>query len=231
MIVSIHQPCYLPWLGLIHKIHSSEIFVLMDEVQLSDSAFQNRTQLLSNNGNKKYLTIPIEKKGYQSKRISNILIANPQWAIDHWNFISNNYKSHVHFNEITSAIELLFSQKSQSLVDILIQSMQISLVFFDVNVRLIRQSELDYDRSTRKSELVMELLKAVGASCYISGTGAKDYQNELDFQKAGIELRYQEFKHPVYSQKNSTEFIPGMSAIDLLMNLGAHESAKLLRTI
>jgi hypothetical protein len=231
MIVTIHQPCYLPWLGLMQKIHLSEIFVLMDEVQLSDSAFQNRTQLLSNNGKGKFLTLPIEKKGYQSKPMSEILIANPRWAIDHWNFISNNYKSHAYFNEIASEIELLLDQKTQLLVDVLIRSMKISNAFFDINVRFIRQSELDYDRSKRKSELVVELLKAVGASCYVSGIGAKAYQNDADFENAGIELRYQDFKHPVYSQKNATEFIPGMSAIDVLMNLGASESAKLLRAI
>ncbi len=231
MIVTIHQPCYFPWLGLLHKIHSSQVFMVMDEVQLSDSAFQNRTQLLSNIGKERFLTIPIEKKGYQSKFISEIVIADPQWTTDHWNFISNNYKSHVHFAAIANEIELALKSKTKMLVDVLIHSMKILIEFLDINVQVIRQSELDYDRSKRKSELVIELLRAAGASCYISGTGAKDYQNELDFQKAGIELRYQEFKHPIYSQKNTNEFIPGMSAIDLLMNLGAHESAKLLRTI
>jgi len=101
----------------------------------------------------------------------------------------------------------------------------------EIDLKVIKQSDLDYDRSKRKSDLIIELLNAAGASCYISGTGAKDYQNELDFHKAGIELRYQEFKHPIYSQKNTNGFIPGMSAIDLLMNLGANESAKLLRTV
>ena len=231
MIVTIHQPCYFPWLGLLHKIHSSQVFMVMDEVQLSDSAFQNRTQLLANTGKERFLTIPIEKKGYKSKSMSELMIANPQWANYHWNFISNNYKSHAYFTEIGHEIELVLGRKAQSLVDVLIYSMEISIACFDINIKVIRQSELDYDRSKRKSDLVIELLKSVNASCYISGTGAKAYQSDVDFQKAGIELRYQEFKHPIYSQKNTNEFIPGMSAIDLLMNLGAHESAKLLRTI
>ena len=231
MIVSIHQPCYFPWLGLLHKIHSSQVFLLMDEVQLSDSAYQNRTQLLANNGKEKFLTIPIQKKGYQSKPMSEILIASPHWSIDHQNFISNNYKAHTNFAAISSEIQIVFEDSSLSLVDILSHSMQKLFSLFDIKVKLVRQSQLNYDRSKRKSELVIELLKAVNASCYISGTGAKAYQNDADFANAGIELKYQEFKHPVYPQKNTIQFVPGMSAIDMLMNIGPSASAQLLRTV
>ena len=31
--ISIHQPVYLPWLGFFGKIISSDIFVILDDVQ------------------------------------------------------------------------------------------------------------------------------------------------------------------------------------------------------
>ena len=33
MIVSIHQPAYLPWIGYFNKIINSDIFVYLDTVQ------------------------------------------------------------------------------------------------------------------------------------------------------------------------------------------------------
>jgi hypothetical protein len=33
MIVSIHQPNYLPWIGYFNKISRSDIFVIFDDVQ------------------------------------------------------------------------------------------------------------------------------------------------------------------------------------------------------
>ena len=33
MRVSGHQPAYLPWLGLFHKLYLSDVFVYMDTVQ------------------------------------------------------------------------------------------------------------------------------------------------------------------------------------------------------
>ena len=34
MIVSIHQPNYLPWLGFFNKIKQSDLFILFDDVQI-----------------------------------------------------------------------------------------------------------------------------------------------------------------------------------------------------
>ena len=61
MIVSIHQPSYFPWLGWLHKVNNSDVFIMMDEVQLSDSAYQHRNIFLDKEGNEKYLNIGITR--------------------------------------------------------------------------------------------------------------------------------------------------------------------------
>lgn len=87
MITSIHQPSYFPWLGLLHKINSSDTFILLDDVQLSDSAFQHRNIFLSNDGKVKYLTIPFVKKEYRNKGFKDLEIADPMWTKNHLNFL------------------------------------------------------------------------------------------------------------------------------------------------
>ena len=63
MIVSIHQPNYLPWLGYFDKIKQSDIFVVFDDVQFprGKKHFGHRNQIKTNTG-KKWLTVPIKNK-------------------------------------------------------------------------------------------------------------------------------------------------------------------------
>ena len=61
MIVSIHQPNYLPWLGYFNKIARSDVFVIFDDVQFpigKKGFFGNRNQIKTNNG-KMWLTVPV----------------------------------------------------------------------------------------------------------------------------------------------------------------------------
>jgi hypothetical protein len=59
--------------------------------------------------------------------------------------------------------------------------------------------------------------------------GARAYFDPAPFAQAGMEVIWQEFSHPVYSQQFG-EFLPYLSTLDVLMNHGAEESRKILRS-
>ena len=66
---------------------------------------------------------------------------------------------------------------------------------------------------------MVNICKEVGADTYLSGTGAKDYLIDEEFDKAGLKLIYQNFIHPTYRQRFG-DFQPYMSIVDLLFNCG-----------
>ena len=127
MILSMHQPSYFPWLGLLDKIRQSDVFLVMDEVQLSDSAYQHRNLLLSADGTPKFLTIPFVKKNYLQKPIKALEIASPQWRIQHLNFIRNTYRNHRHAAEIMPRVEEFYAAEYRLLADAVIASMRLAL--------------------------------------------------------------------------------------------------------
>ena len=61
----------------------------------------------------------------------------------------------------------------------------------------------------------------------MSGKGAKDYMDIQKFNEFGVNVTFQEFEHPIYIQKSSTDFIPGLSILDVLFNQGVEETKKL----
>ena len=50
MIVSVHQPHFLPWTGYLNKLVHSDVFVWLDSVQYRKNYFQNRTEIRGRDG-------------------------------------------------------------------------------------------------------------------------------------------------------------------------------------
>ena len=71
MILTAHQPCYLPWLGLFHKIAISDIFCFFDIVQYQKKDFNNRNKIKTIHGGI-WLSVPAESKNHLSKNAKDL---------------------------------------------------------------------------------------------------------------------------------------------------------------
>lgn len=236
MIVSIHQPSYFPWLGWLHKVMQSDTFVLMDNVQLSDSAYQHRNIFLTNTGTEKFLSVGIKKKGYKDVFLKNIeLRMDFNWQEEHLRFLNANYSKHPFYNEVMEHIAPVFNKSYKILGEVLSDVVSITLDMFEVKTKVINQSEMNYNTAAKKGDLVLALIEACGGKTYLSGHGAKDYMADDVFAEKGIKLVYQQFTHPHYTQLNTgndpVKFIPGIASLDLLFNVGIEESRKILHGV
>jgi hypothetical protein len=226
MILSIHQPSYFPWLGMLDKIRNSDVYMVMDEVRLSDSAYQHRNLLLTADGCEKFLTIPLVKKDYLNIPLREIRIAPQDWRSKHLNFLKQNYGRHPFAEEIMPELESFFSVNYELVVDAAVASMLLTFRFFRIDAKIVFQSDMSYDHSLRRGDLVVALARAAGADCYLSGTGARTYLDESAF--GDLTLRYNEFTHPSYAQHRLDTFCSGLSSLDALFNLGAEGARTLL---
>ena len=115
------------------------------------------------------------------------------------------------------------------LIDVLQDTMTVSMEMFNIKTIATSQSRLHYDKTAKKSRIISSLLRSVKAERYLSGQGARDYMVTEDFEKDDIEIIFQDFEHPVYSQQNSKngEFQKGLSCLDMLFNLGIEEARKI----
>ena len=80
MIVSIHQPQYIPWLPYYSKISNSDIFVFLDNVQFQKNGLHNRNELKNSNG-RFWLTIPISFN--LGDKLSDIKVIDRRWFKKH----------------------------------------------------------------------------------------------------------------------------------------------------
>ncbi len=217
MIVSIHQPAYLPWLGYFEKIARADVFVYLDTVQFEKNSFINRNRIKTPQG-PQWLTIPVLTKGHTEGTLRHTEVDDRQpWREKHLKSIAMNYRKAPYFGKYYPEMEKLLRFPENRLSELCWQQLQYWIADLGIKTRLVRASEMDV--VSRKSDLVLDICVTLGATKYISGALGRGYLVESDFATAGIEVDYQDYHHPVYSQAHG-DFSPYMSVLDLVLNMG-----------
>ena len=228
MIAAIHQPHYFPWLGYFDKMAKSDVFILMDEVQLEKGSYMYRNRILNAQGKITFLTISADKHGYLSRKYCELTTTNDEhWLEMHRNEIKRAYQDSPFFEEVWNELRDLFETREQTICQYCIRSVIRLKTLLGIPTKIVLQSELEFDDEKRKNDLVLNLCQAVAADGYLSGNGARKYTDESAFESAGIRLRYQNFSSPVYAQLHTDSHVPGLSTLDILFNCGIAETKAL----
>lgn len=221
MIVAIHQPNFFPWLGYFDKINRSDIFVFLDDVQFpkKGGSWTNRVKLISGN-EPRWITATLDRNYHGVRNINEMLYKeNEPWREKALNTIFLNYKRAPFFEENFPFFEKLINNKNNCISEYNTHSiLAINEKLGIPSGKIYTSSNLPHIGSS--NELLISLIKILGGKTYMCGGGADGYQDEVLFNEAGIELKFQNYMHPEYNQQGSDEFQPGLSIIDAVMNLG-----------
>lgn len=219
-IVTIHQPNYLPWIGLFSKVKRAECFVVADDFPYTKHSGTNRNKIRTNSG-WYYLTIPIEKIYYNTPICNVLLPSDKSWIKNHWENIRSHYAKSMFFKLFSDSFSEFYKNDFQYLWELNMEIILYLIACFKIEVEIIRSSDLGIDNSElNKTETLIEITKAVGGNTYISGPSGRDYLDHKLFRDNEINLSYFCFQHPEYRQRYKP-FIPNISAIDLLFNVGS----------
>jgi len=227
-IVVIHQPDFLSYLGFFHRLLYADLYIVLDDVQFvsSSRSWTNRDKIKTQNG-EKWLTLSVNKCPRETK-INQVELNNAvNWKQKNIDLLIQNYKKSKFFDEIFPYLEALYKNNGNNLSLFNLASITMLTELFDIKIEIINSSTLKTTKT--KSERLVELLKQVNATHYLSGVGAKDYHKDKPYDDANIQVIWQNFTHPVYPQLYG-EFIPYLSSIDLLFNCGIEQSREILRS-
>jgi hypothetical protein len=198
-----------------HKVMSADIFVYLDIVQFSKNGLQNRNQIKTANG-PLWLTVPV--KHNLGRSIAATEIADNRATEKHWNTLVANYSRTAGFDRWRHELHELLTRPSESLADVAIASTEWLLEKLNVNAKRMLASEIS-NAQGHASELVASICKALGATEYLTGTGAMAYLNLSNFSAFGCQVLVQQWVPFTYDQKYiTTGFTSDLSTLDLLLN-------------
>lgn len=246
MKVSIHQPNHWPYLGFIHKMMAADIFVVFDTAQFVKDDYHHRNRVRNNSvEGYKWLTVPVEKKRVPIKdvRVDNgQLIKRMLWTDFHRHTIDDLYRTTPGYRDHEDFLEEIYGRRWDDLLSLNMAIIRYLAEIFEIKIPIIMSSDMEcirgfdcreeppreeqesmseadmyYWKNLRATKRIIAMCKEAGGDTYVSGISGKDYMMERLFDRAGLKVEYQSFRHPVYRQRYSP-FMPNMSALDYIMN-------------
>jgi hypothetical protein len=217
--VAIVQSNYLPWKGYFDLIDTVDEFVLLDDVQFTKRDWRNRNQIKSPSG-LIWLTVPVKSKGRFSQPINETEIDySRNWQIEHWKSIELNYRRAPFFGWVESWLRYpLLSSTFRTVSDL--NEALLKLICSKVGVQTTITRSSAYPTAADRSQRLLEICAASGASEYLSGPAAAVYLDTELFETRGIHVNWFSYdRYPEYPQLWGG-FVHQVSVLDLLLNCG-----------
>mgnify|MGYP001558918600 CR=1 FL=1 len=230
MNVAMMQPGFMPWPGLFELIYKSDIFIFLDDFQFSVQSYDQRNRMFIDKGRAGWYTIPVQKSiSFKAPLNKTGIHESLAWREKIWKRITFNYRGAPYFAQMSPSInEWLFSVKG-SLAELNMDFIKLVCSVLDLKPQFRISSE--YATDARRSRRVLELLRWCGAKRYFCARGSFDYMRKDNiFPVIDIEVLFQDYIYRPYKQVGAVEtFLPHLSILDALMNIGAKDTAELVQ--
>jgi len=222
IIIIIHQPNYMPWSGFIHKWLLADIFVVLYTVQFHKNEWQNRNRIKTAAG-EQWITAPVTYRFPQ--RIEDVGIAQNHWARKQVASIEQAYAKSPYLDDYWAPIKQILLAKHDRLVDLNTEIIQCLGKMLGCTSPLLLASSLPINHDDPTQRLIA-LTQHLEGDVYLSGSEGRNYLNKQAFSDKHIDLMFQQCSPPTYPQLHG-EFMPYLSALDVLLNIGEDAKEKI----
>lgn len=218
MIVTSHQPNFLPYLGVFYKAYKSDVLVLSDDVLFSKKGMHNWNYIRTINGSQK-ITVPVA--AHHDMRLCDIQVSEPERALPKIvRTLREAYARAKHYDEGQEILSIIESMAKESLrmTELNVAIIRHIIIRMEIEVQVVSATK-SLALTGNKDDRILEMCRRLNADVYYSGMGAKVYHDESRYQENGIALVYSDYEPVLYRQKYEP-FLPNMSIIDYIFNEG-----------
>jgi hypothetical protein len=220
MQVAILQPTYWARAHVWNRILTSDVFIWLDSVKFSRSAtkWEDRTVVETTDGRAVALRLPLNGSRTVTWGEAGL---NDGWR-KHLATLTQCYSKRPHWQAIKPAVEAVYEEDAKTIDAVCWRSLEATASVLHPECRFLRSSTMGVESS--KGELVLDLVKEVGGTSYLSGAPGMSYLPLDRFADAGVDVVVQDWQAPV-----TRHGLANPSVVDLLANLGPEATRVCLR--
>jgi len=218
MQVVISQSMYFPWVGFLEQLRLADVFVRYDDVQFSKGSFTNRVQIKTASG-PRWLTVPLPGL-HLGQCINTVQLDDRRdWRGQHRDQLAQAYRKAPYAAQMLSLVDAVFSQPVTTLSQLAHASTLALADYFGLTDDLRQYDVTSLNIPGNSSQRVLDVVRKVDGTVYITGHGARNYLDHAAFEQAGVAVQYMHYRRLPYPQLHG-EFTPYVSALDLVANCG-----------
>lgn len=217
MKVAVIQSSYIPWRGYFDMIDDVDLFVFYEDVQYSKGSWRNRNKIKTEQG-AAWLTVSVDY-AFPQKICDTKINYSTLWNRQHVDLVRQWYKNAPFFSDYFDEFAAMIESRYESISDLNQALCSWLMKHLFIDTKLMCSTELKCEG--QKTDRLIDLLKKVGATHYLSGPSAMDYIQADQFTSNGIGLSYKSYDYADYPQLHG-QFEGAVTILDLLFNTGPH---------
>ena len=217
MRVAVLQSNYLPWKGYFDIIQAVDEFVFYDDVQYTKNDWRNRNRIKTAQG-VQWITVPTGSD--LDRCIDQVELPDAHWQAKHWKTLQQSYARAPHFERYRPFFEDVYLARRWTRLAELNRYLieHIAREFLGIGTQF--RDAREFTLAGHKSERLLDLVRQLGTTTYVSGPSARDYMDLDAFTEAGIAVEFFDYSgYPEYPQLHPA-FEHGVSIVDLLFQTG-----------
>jgi hypothetical protein len=213
--IGVIQSSFIPWRGYFDFIASVDKFIFYDDVQYSKGSWRNRNRIKCPGG-ARWLTVPVRHRSLSQLVQETEIDDRHDWRSRHMALWSTAYRNAPFYSDVRNLLGDL-GRGDRTISQINTRLIRSICAYLEIDTPLSLSSE--FAVAGQRTERLMQLLQAVGATSYLSGPSADSYLDKESFRHAGIRLEYKSYDYAAYPQQWDP-FDPVVSVLDLIANCG-----------
>jgi hypothetical protein len=224
------QPTFLPWSGYFALVDAADVLVFLDDFQFRRRSWHHRNRIFATPGQAAWITVPAEHTGSDSRAAINrtVPVLDTRFKGTFRGMLQQGYGRSDHLEELMPSLTTWIESDWAYLADLNIAFIELVFRLVGIETKTLRSS--DVGSAGRRSARLADLLRRVGAGRYVSAAGSRDYMAEDGvFPLAGVETCFQDYEPVEYPQQGADQFVPQLSVLDLLLQVGPDRALDTIR--
>jgi hypothetical protein len=216
MKVAAIQSSFIPWRGYFDFIASVDAFVFLDDVQYSKNGWRNRNRIKTSQGSR-WITVPVRHQSLSQLICDTEIDERKDWRESHLRLWHEHYGAAPYYRDALALLGDIERELVGTISELNIALTKRIAGYFEISTRTILSSELRL--SGTKTDRLIDLLKKLNATTYLSGPSADAYLDKEAFSRNGICLEYKSYDYGPYPQLWGP-FEGAVTVLDLIANCG-----------